>query len=453
MILRISAGVLIAILAGIFITLRGQDSSDTLHRVFTLQECIDTALRKSPALIKAQTNTTVASADVQAQISAILPRFSISSSYARNGPGRRLGVNPTAGAAVPFSSAFAPNGYTTGFTLSENILDPAAGGRIAQSVYTSRSVRQETRGQELNVVTNVTISYYNLVKDAKSFDVVRAAVAQSENQVALAKGRYANGSLSRADLLQAEVGLLQNRTQLNSAQNTLSDSERNLAVLIGVPGAISVDTAVRFPDTLIDLPPEGPLVAQALAANPGYRSAQLAASASRAGEIAAWLVKSPTLGISWSYWHFDSVFLASVVPGGNSTSWTYQVALTWVLLDGTFAESQIRRARALAQSSRADLTNTILTTKSSVRQAYAALVSARHNLSLAGPLHDQARENYDLTLERYRLGSASTLDVAASQLAYNQASQQATSAICDYYIARANLQQAIGTIEYQSRGR
>ena len=79
-----------------------------------------------------------------------------------------------------------------------------------------------------------------------------------------------------------------------------------------------------------------------------------------------------------------------------------------------------------------------------MKLAKLSLAMSREAIGLVTDLLQQASEDYKLTTEKYRLGSASVLDLLSSQLTYNQAQQQAASTVCDYYLSQARLDKALG---------
>jgi len=60
--------------------------------------------------------------------------------------------------------------------------------------------------------------------------------------------------LARADMLKAEVALMQSNSDRITAQNNLVSGAGSLALLIGVSGTVRVDTAIDAPDTGTPLP-------------------------------------------------------------------------------------------------------------------------------------------------------------------------------------------------------
>ncbi len=387
----------------------------------------------------------MASADLQAGVSKTLPRLSLSSDYSREGPAQQFVFSPIAGPSLLASGA--SNYYSTGISLSQSLIAPADWAGIGQSAYARRAVIENSKETTLGTAESVIEAYYNQVKLTKALDVTQSAVRQNEEQTDVSRAMLSNGSLARADMLKAEVALMQSNSDQVTAENNLMSGARSLALLIGISGIVLVDTAIGFPDTLTPFPSQDSLVQEALAANPGYRSACYTLFSQRSALLSSWFAVLPTFAFTSSYSYVDSVQFSSVGSWANNNAWSLGVQLNWNILDGTFTEAQIRRAKAQVRSAEADLANARRTTENNVRVALASVLAARKNLSIVVPILSEAKESYLLTKEKFKLGAASTLDLLSSQVTFNQSSQQATNAICDYDIALARLNLAVGRLQ------
>lgn len=409
---------------------------------FTLRQCIDVALGRNVDVLKASYTQVIAGADLESEISRIAPKLTLSSDFTRSGPVQTYVFGPLSGPSLVSSGV--SNYYSTGISMSENIISPVDWEGIKQSLYSRRATVQTSKQTDLNAIENVVEAFYNQIKLTKALDVAKSAVLQNEEQTALSRAMLSNGSLARADLLKTEVALLQSRSDLIAAENNLSSGARSLALLIGMPGLVLVDTAMAFPDTLTPFASAQFLVREAQNANPTLLSAQFTLGSLKAGLLSSWFALLPSVGLTGSYSYVDSVQFSSVKSWANNYAWSVGVQFNWTLFDGMFTEAQIRRAKNQLASAQADLDNARRSTENAVRQALASALAARKNLSIVVPLLSEAKETYMLTKEKFKLGGASTLDLLSSQVTFNQSAQQAANAVCDYRIAEARLNVAIG---------
>jgi len=411
-------------------------------KVFTLQQCLEMALGKSPELAKAQSAKTIGSASLQSSASNLLPKISATSSYTQSGPATSLGRDALGNTVLSQGGHY--NNYRTSLNASQSLINLSqwAGFKGAVNDYQSATAAYQQSIAALSY--RVKEAYFNLLKLMKALEVARSSVEQSREQAAKARLMHQLGSLSRSDLLKIEVRLAQNRVALLEAQKALSVGRQALRSLINYEGDFEIDPQIARPDSSEAALDRDSLLALALASNPGYRAALKRYQAARDYLWSAWLSKLPSLNAAYSYGYSDSIQFRDSRTWNQHDSWSFSLSLNWNIFDGTATEAQIRRARAQAASAEAELILARQNLISQVEQIYIEWQAAREELSLVDDLRQQADEDFRLTTEKYRLGAASTLDLLTSQVNYNQSQQEAINALCSYHLARAKVDQLLG---------
>lgn len=411
-------------------------------KVFTLSQCLDMALSKSPELAKARSAKTIGSATLQTSASSLLPKVSAVSSYSQSGPAASVGYDAFGNPILREGGH--SNNYRTSLNASQSLINLSqwAGFKGAVNEYQSATASYQQSLAALSY--RVKEAYFNLLKLMKALEVARASVEQSQEQAAKARLMHQLGSISRSDLLKIEVRLAQNRVALLEAQKSLSAGKQALKSLINYEGDFEIDPLIARPDSSETVLDKDSLLTLALASNPGFRAAQERYQAARDYLWSAWLSKLPSLSAAYSYGYSDSVQFQDSRTWKQHDSWSFSLSLNWNIFDGTATEAQIRRARAQAASAEADLILARQNLISQVEQIFIEWQVAREELSLVDDLLQQADEDFRLTTEKYRLGAASTLDLLTSQVNYNQSQQEAVNALCSYHLARAKVDQLLG---------
>ena len=336
------------------------------------------------------------------------------------------------------------NSYNTSISVSQNLINLPVLARIGQSAYSRKAAGASYDQARSALSYGVRQAYYGLVKLQKALSVAQSAVDQSEEQAKRARLMSQLGSISRADLLKIEVQLTQNKVNLLNARTALRLGQQSLATLIGLQTEITADTALAMPDTSRLPPSQDSLYQTALAASPSYGAARNSYRAAALGAWSSWTSKLPSLAGSYSYGYGNNRQYRDWDEWKWHDSWSVGLSLSWNLFDGFGTEASIRQAYAQKRIAEAELFTARQDLASQIDQAYQGINTAREQFSLVGTLLQQAEEDYRLTSEKYRLGSASVLDLLTSQVTFNQAQQTATNAICDYYLAEAKLRQALG---------
>ncbi len=408
------------------------------EQVLDVSQCVNMALKQSPQAVSARTSLTVAGAGLQSSVSGILPRLGASSSYEQSGPTATYDsfLNPVEGGKR--------ENYRTSFNLNQSLVNLSQWAEIYGS-YRSRQAAQSSYQQATALlVYSVKEAYYSLVKLQKAVEVAEASVKQSEEQLKQARLMHQLGSLSQSDLLKIQVRLIQSRVDLLTAQRNKMAGQQYLANILGLSGEVRVEAELSFPDTLRQLAVLDSLAEETAEGKPSYLAAQRERSAQQASLWSARLAKLPYLSFSYSYGYSDSLQFAGNDSWNAHDYWSASLSLNWNIMDGGASWARVRQARALARQAEAKMHSARQEAYSEIKQAKLGMKTALETMSLVGDLQQQASEDYRLTSEKYRLGSASVLDLLTSQLTFNQARQQATNALCDYYLAQARIDRALG---------
>ena len=414
-------------------------------KTYTLQECLGMAFKQSPDLARASSNLAISSAGLVSSIGGMLPHLSASSSYSQSS--RTAPVNPLLALndSLPTYEAVS-NQYGSSVAVSQTLVNLPVWSRIGQSAYSRKAAGATYDLARTTLSYSVKLAYYTLVKLQKALRVSQAAVDQSEQQARQARLMNQLGSMSRADLLKIEVQLTQSKVSLLTARTNLIAGQQALATLIGLSTEVVADTVLAAPDTSTAVPLRDTLLQRALDISPSYNAAHNSYRAAALGAWSSWTSKLPSLSGSYSYGFANNRQYQDPADWNLHDGWTVGLSLNWNIFDGFITEAGIRQSYAQKRWAEADLFTARQNVASQIDQAWLGLSTAREGLSLVGTLLQQAEEDFRLTSEKYRLGSASVLDLLTSQVTYNQAQQTATNAICDYYLAVAKLQQVMGQL-------
>jgi len=397
----------------------------------TVEQCVSIALKQSPELKKAQANLSLAGASLQGSVGTILPHLSGSSSYSQRGP-----------ATIDQNGHY--DTYSTGLSVGMSLVNLSGWASITGTALARQSAGAAYQLAVASLAYRVKEAFYGLAKLEKAVEVARSSVNQSQEQAKRAEAMFQLGSLSRADMLKIQVRLTQNRVDLLSAESNLLTAKQSLAGLLGLSGEAAINPSLVFPDTSLMKAVSDSVTASELEQNPAYLLASKNQKSKKAGLWSAWLDKLPYLSGSYNYGYSDSRQFKGNSDWMEHDSWSASLSLNWNVFDGGISAARIRQAAAQLKIADADLFSSRQAVYSELKLAKLSLAMSREAIGLVTDLLQQASEDYKLTTEKYRLGSASVLDLLSSQLTYNQAQQQAASTLCDYYLSRARLDKALG---------
>ncbi len=117
--------------------------------------------------------------------------------------------------------------WNTGVVLNIPIFDgKRTGARVARAKQSLRRVEYERQRLEREVHLQVQQAYYDVEEASERIQANRDAVLQAEQGLRMAESRYANGAGTLLEILDAQLALVQTRTE-----NAMARSDRGLALM------------------------------------------------------------------------------------------------------------------------------------------------------------------------------------------------------------------------------
>ena len=224
-----------------------------------------------------------------------------------------------------------------------------------------------------------------------------------------------------------------------SAKNTRDVAEANLNNVMRIPMNTKLTpTDKNFPQPDITITME-----QAIAMAEKYRwelveadynvkMAEEAVRIARAGYM-------PTVALTGGYnWNDDDF------PGFKHEGWSVGGGLSWSIFDGGATDAKIREAKADLKTAEETLLKSRESIELEVRQDYLNVFSAKEKIRATEAAVAEAEEAYKIATVRYASGVGINLDVLDAQLQLNQARINYITALYDYNIGLATLENAMG---------
>jgi len=328
-----------------------------------------------------------------------------------------IGVSATrARRSANLGTTFASGSTTNQFAMPiEASWEVDVWGRIRRNVESSEASAQgsaaDLEATRLSLQATLASDYYQLrALDAqlKLFDETLAAF---ERSLALTRSRKAYGIASQADVAQAETLLESTRAQAIDLALSRAQLEHAIAVLVGTPaGDFSLAAA-----PLEATPPAIPvgLPSELLERRPDVATAERDAAAANAQIGVAKAAYYPTITLSASG-GFQSTDVTNWLTW-PSRIWSIGPSVTETVFDGGKRGALTAQARAAYDERVADYRKTVLAAFQNVEDELAALRLLDDELRRQTIAVTAARESVRLTVDRYKAGTESYLDVVTTQ--------------------------------------
>lgn len=426
---------------------------------FDLQSSVKAALESSTELQNAQRLVEIDRDKVDQARSAGRPMASASASATRFDQATKISLAGSHPITVLFDNTETLQAQLTDKLDLTGQIDAAATEAKLQELsdtfnYTALSNARILQAQTI---------YYSVLRAQHQVQVAQAAISTADVQLDIATKTYNAGTGQKVDLLRASTQVATATQNLLSAQNSLSIANENFNDLVGQPltAALSLQdsgeatTGVTFSNDDVTAPPTlkdisivdvdqidlNADIKKAEGNRPELMNDEVEVRSAKTGIKLARAGLEPSLNLSATGDYYPTTSFSS--PRRRVAAVT--ATLTIPIYDGGATHDLVGEAKLKTDSAQASLESDRTTIELDVREAYFNLLTAAHQLTSANTGLVDAIEARQLAQVRYDNQVSLYLEVTDAQAALVQAENSQVNAVYDYYIARAQYKNALGT--------
>lgn len=344
-----------------------------------------------------------ARAAYEASRSAMLPTLSV-------GLGATRSANPSSAAQTSLNNP--ANSFSLTATASWEV---DLWGRLAQASDGAQASLQassdDLAAARLSAQAVLVQTYFSLRTADAQLSLLERSVEAYQRSLELTQARYDGGVAARTDVLQAQTQLKTVQAQAADLTAQRAQLEHAIAVLLGVqPSTLGLERNAALPAT-----PAVPtmLPATLLERRPDIAAAQRRVAAAYAQIGVADAAFFPDLVLSSSA-GYRGAELAKLISAPNLL-WSLGASLTEAILDGGQRRLASAQARASADQATANYRQTVLTALQEVEDNLVLADQLQRESQLQGEALQAAQRNLDITLDQYRAGTVSYLNVVTAQ--------------------------------------
>lgn len=446
----------------------------------SLDEAIRLALEKNPQIKVDAYDRSIARADWLAEIGRFDPALTFRRSYSESntpsyGPATLSdlyksdeyslaleGTTPwglsyrIGGTASNERRAIDPDAFATfgGIQVTQPLLRGFGFGSNLRGVRIARANRGIAdwtfRQSAIDTITAVITAYSDVSYAQNLLRITRRARELSAGLVAENERRFAVGSMSENDVVQARARSAARDQAILFAEQNLRDSVNRLRQLIGEtefpiePEAIVVEPPEITGEPLISLQDDLKI---AFDKRPDYQAAQLGVDIYRANHVYARNQLLPQLDFvgSYGYRGLDSDFGVSrrMVHDRENRAYSAGIVVS-VPLTFTEGRGRLRSARLKMRQSEADLERLEQDIAVSVASAAGQIETTRRRVAANRAAYELARQALDDELKKLRAGTSSTFFVLNLQEQLAAVESNLYQSLADQRRAYANYDRALG---------
>lgn len=399
----------------------------------------------SQSIAQAEASYRAALAFVDTARAAYFPTVSAAASITRSG-NRASGAGN--GVATSTGSAFSSVGTDRSASLSA-AWEIDLWGRIRRQVESQQANADATGSDLAGIVLStqaaVASNYFQLRQLDTQRQLLEDTITAYQRTLDVTRNRYAGGVSARVDVAQAETQLKTTQVQAIDLGVARAQYEHAIALLVGRPASdfsIPVAPWKAFSEKRAPAAPTAGVPSQLLERRPDIAGAERRVASANAQIGVAKAAYFPSLGLS-AQGGYSGIGLSDLLSF-PTRFWSLGPSLAQTVFDGGLRRSQSEQAIATYDANVASYRQTVLSGFAEVEDQLAALRILEREGAAQEDVLASARESLALTINQYKAGTVSYINVVTVQATALQNERNAVSIFGSRMVASVNLVRALG---------
>lgn len=298
----------------------------------------------------------------------------------------------------------------------------------------------------LTTIGDVITLYYTIVEQQNLLSALDSNIAISRERLRTAENRFSIGKAARLEVLNVQVNLNEDISgrlrQAETVRNLKTELNsllaRNLDIDFYVEDDVHIDDGLIYAD----------LLDRASRFNPDL---QLIALNKRLAELDLKNVRAsryPTVRVSGGYNFSRSESSLGFVAHSNARGLTYGVTASLNIFDGFNQRRNERIAKIQIDNASLQIEQQRLLVETAIKTAYETYLTNMELSKLEERNEDIARQNLEITLAKYTIGSISSVEFRDAQENFINAISRNNSARLQAKLSEVQLKELIGQIDF-----
>lgn len=414
------------------------------QEVLTIEDAMKIALENNFEIKIAKNNSTISETNVTVGNAGMLPTATASvtdnNSVTNSSQTRQDGTSTSLNNAKNNSLNY---GVSLGWTVFDGLKMFA---RLDQLKELQKLGDSELKRIILVKIGQVNSAYYDLVQQQQQLAALDTTIVISKQRLELAQNRFTIGKASKLEVLNAQVDLNSDQVALLRQKEFYANSKillnqylaRDPKIDFKVTDEVNVDNKLVLAD-LMDL---------AQKQNPALESQIIS---KRIAELQLKQVKAdryPTLRLTSGYNFAESQSSLGFTSETSSRGFNYGFNASMNIFDGfnqhrneKVAKLQIENSK-IAVEQQTSILNTQLSTAFQTYLTNLELIDLEENNEAI------AKQNLEITLDKFRIGTITTIDFRTAQLNYVNAKVRYSNAQYEAKLSEIALKELAGNINF-----
>ncbi|MFE3869184.1 TolC family protein [Flavobacterium sp. LS2P90] len=265
-------------------------------------------------------------------------------------------------------------------------------------------------------ISDVNAAYYDLVQQQQQLAALDTTIVISNQRLNLAQNRFTIGKASKLEVLNAQVDLNTDQVALLRQKELYANSKillnqllaRDVATDFKVLDQLKVNTLLLLPELRALAEKQNPqLEAQII----NKRVAELELKQVKAGRY-------PTVRVNTAYNFSESQSSLGFVSQSQSRGFNYGFSASLNIFDGFAQKRSEKIAKIQIENSKLSIDQQTLALNSQLAASYQTYLTNIELIALENINEGIAKQNLNITLDKFRIGTITTLEFRTAQLNY-----------------------------------
>ena len=298
----------------------------------------------------------------------------------------------------------------------------------------------------LTRVSDVLTTYYDLVQQQQMLTALDTAIVISKQRVETADNRFTIGKAAKLEVLNAQVDLNTDQTNYLRQKELYENTKtylnelmaRDLTTRFKVVDAVAIDEDLKLAGLMDEASQQNPQI-------------QIALINKRVAEFNLKQVRGaryPQVGVNAGYVFNESESSLGFARENNGRGFSYGISATINIFNGFLQKRNENIAKLQIDNSKILIEQQTQSVNSQLISAYQTYLTNLELVELEAKNEQIAEQNLDITMEKYRIGTITQLEVRTAQLNYVNARVRNSSAQFQAKISEIALKELAGNITF-----
>ncbi len=295
-------------------------------------------------------------------------------------------------------------------------------------------------------ISDVNAAYYNLVQQQQQLAALDTTIVISNQRLTLAQNRFTIGKASKLEVLNAQVDLNTDQVALLRQKELYANSKillnqllaRDVATDFKVIDELEVDALLLLPELRALAEKQNPqLEAQII----NKRVAELELKQIKAARY-------PTVRVNTAYNFSESQSSLGFLAQSQSRGLNYGFSASLNIFDGFSQNRNEKIAKIQIENSKLNIDQQNLALNSQLATSYQTYLTNLELIALEEKNESIAKQNLNITLDKFRIGTITTLEFRTAQLNYVNAKVRYSNAQFQGKLSEIALRELAGNLNF-----